>query len=83
MGVNSRPRPDDIGILNIVISTMDTEQQSQLKFLDEAEDCYERIERTLLGLATHVAEAEPLDEALRAAHTVKGGAAMMGAGRLK
>lgn len=57
---------------------MNIEQQGQLNFLDEAEDCYERIERTLLGLSTHVAEAGPLDEALRAAHSVKGGAAMMG-----
>lgn len=57
---------------------MDKEQQVQFKFLEEAEDCYDRIERALLGLAANVAEPEQLDEALRASHTVKGGAAMMG-----
>ena len=57
---------------------MDKEQQVQLKFLDEAEDCYDKIERVLLGLASNVAEPDQLDQALRASHTVKGGAAMMG-----
>lgn len=57
---------------------MDTDRQIQYKFLDEAEDCYETIESVLLGFATDVAAAEKLDEALRAAHSVKGGAAMMG-----
>lgn len=57
---------------------MDKEQQVQFKFLEEAEDCYEKIERVLLGLATNVAEPGQLDEALRASHSVKGGAAMMG-----
>lgn len=57
---------------------MDKEQQVQFKFLEEAEDCYDRIEQALLGLEAKVAEPEQLDEALRASHTVKGGAAMMG-----
>lgn len=57
---------------------MDKEQQVQFKFLEEAEDCYEKIERVLLGLATNAADPEQLDEALRASHSVKGGAAMMG-----
>ncbi len=57
---------------------MATDRQIQNKFLDEAEDCYDTIEGVLLSLATQVAEAEKLDEALRAAHSVKGGAAMMG-----
>ncbi|WP_299416518.1 hybrid sensor histidine kinase/response regulator [Acaryochloris sp. IP29b_bin.148] len=59
-------------------SIMDKEQQVQFKFLEEAEDCYDRIERVLLGLATNAAEPHQLDEALRASHSVKGGAAMMG-----
>ncbi len=57
---------------------MDTERKIQYKFLDEAEDCYDTIEGVLLDLATNVAAADKLDEALRAAHSVKGGAAMMG-----
>lgn len=55
------------------LSTMDKEQQVQFKFLEEAEDCYEKIERVLLGLATNAADPEQLDEALRASHSVKGG----------
>ena len=61
---------------------MDKEQQVQFKFLDEADDCYDTIESVLLGLATHVADPAQLDEALRASHSVKGGAAMMGLGDL-
>lgn len=57
---------------------MDKEQQVQLKFLEEAEDCYDKIESVLLGLETNVAEPEQLDQALRASHSIKGGAAMMG-----
>ncbi len=57
---------------------MDTDNQIPLKFLDEAEDCCDRLEATVLGLAETIADPQKLDEALRAAHSVKGGAAMMG-----
>ena len=57
---------------------MDNDKQIPLKFLDEAEDCCDRIESTVLGLADTIADPQALDEALRAAHSVKGGAAMMG-----
>ncbi len=57
---------------------MDTDRQIPLKFLDEAEDCCDRIESTVLGLAETIADPQTLDEALRAAHSIKGGAAMMG-----
>jgi two-component system, chemotaxis family, sensor histidine kinase and response regulator PixL len=57
---------------------MDNDRQIPLKFLDEAEDCYDRIESTVLGLANKIADPQALDHALRAAHSVKGGAAMMG-----
>jgi two-component system, chemotaxis family, sensor histidine kinase and response regulator PixL len=57
---------------------MDNDKQIPLKFLDEAEDCCDRIESTVLGLANTIADPQALDEALRAAHSVKGGAAMMG-----
>jgi chemosensory pili system protein ChpA (sensor histidine kinase/response regulator) len=57
---------------------MDKEQQIRINFLDEAEDCFDRIESVLLGLADKVAEPQQLDLALRAAHSVKGGAGMMG-----
>jgi two-component system, chemotaxis family, sensor histidine kinase and response regulator PixL len=57
---------------------MDTEQQLRLHFLDEAEDCLDRMESIVLGLSAMIAEPQQLDQALRAAHSVKGGAAMMG-----
>jgi chemosensory pili system protein ChpA (sensor histidine kinase/response regulator) len=57
---------------------MDTEQQVRLKFLEEAEDCLDSIESILLGLGNAIPDPQVLDRALRAAHSVKGGAAMMG-----
>jgi two-component system, chemotaxis family, sensor histidine kinase and response regulator PixL len=57
---------------------MDKQQQVRINFLDEAEDCFDRIESVLLGLSTTTADPQQLDLALRAAHSVKGGAGMMG-----
>jgi two-component system, chemotaxis family, sensor histidine kinase and response regulator PixL len=57
---------------------MDNDNRIPLKFLDESEDCCDRIEATVLGLANTIPNPQALDEALRAAHSVKGGAAMMG-----
>jgi two-component system, chemotaxis family, sensor histidine kinase and response regulator PixL len=57
---------------------MDTEQRVRLNFLEEAEDCFDRLESILLGLANSIIEPQNLDIALRSAHSVKGGAAMMG-----
>jgi two-component system, chemotaxis family, sensor histidine kinase and response regulator PixL len=57
---------------------MDNENRISLKFLDEAEDCCDRIESTVLGLANTIPNPQELDEALRAAHSIKGSAAMMG-----
>ena len=57
---------------------MDKEQQIKINFLDEAEDYFDNIESVLLSLASEVAEPKKLDLALRAAHSVKGGAGMMG-----
>jgi two-component system, chemotaxis family, sensor histidine kinase and response regulator PixL len=57
---------------------MDNENRIPLKFLDEAEDCCDRIESTVIGLADRVPDPQELDLALRAAHSIKGSAAMMG-----
>jgi two-component system, chemotaxis family, sensor histidine kinase and response regulator PixL len=57
---------------------MDNDRQIPLKFLDEAADCCDRIESTVLGLASKVPDPQALDLALRAAHSIKGGAGMMG-----
>ncbi|MDJ0597547.1 MAG: hybrid sensor histidine kinase/response regulator [Crocosphaera sp.] len=57
---------------------IDQEQQVRINFLDEAQDCYDSIESVLLGLRTTDNITEQLDLALRSAHSVKGGAGMMG-----
>jgi two-component system, chemotaxis family, sensor histidine kinase and response regulator PixL len=61
---------------------MDNDNRIPLKFLDESEDCCDRIEATVLGLANTIPDPQAIDEALRAAHSVKGGAGMMGFGQL-
>ncbi len=57
---------------------MDTEQQIRLNFLDEAEEYFDRMESNLLGLTDTTINQEKVDLVLRAAHSIKGGAAMMG-----
>jgi two-component system, chemotaxis family, sensor histidine kinase and response regulator PixL len=57
---------------------MDTEQQIRLNFLDEAEEYFDRMESNLLGLANTALDPQQVDTVLRAAHSIKGGAAMMG-----
>ena len=57
---------------------MDTEQQIRLNFLDEAEEYLDQMESNLLGLADTVIDTQKVDIVLRAAHSIKGGAAMMG-----
>lgn len=55
----------------------DKELEIRLQFLDEAQEYLETLESRLLGLA-HALEAEKINEALRAAHSIKGGAGLMG-----
>ncbi len=57
---------------------MDNNRQISLKFLDEAADCCDRMESTVLGLTNKILNPQELDQALRAAHSIKGGAGMMG-----
>jgi two-component system, chemotaxis family, sensor histidine kinase and response regulator PixL len=57
---------------------MDNDRQIPLKFLDEAADCCDQIESVVLGLAHTPPNPQELDQALRAAHSIKGGAGMMG-----
>ncbi len=58
--------------------TSDQEQQVKLQFLDEATDYLDTIESGLLGLGTGKVTGKQLDGLLRAAHSIKGGAGMMG-----
>ncbi len=57
---------------------MDKEQQIRINFLDEAEECFDLIESNLLGLANTAVDSQKVDLMLRAAHSIKGGAGMMG-----
>ncbi|MEO1134645.1 MAG: Hpt domain-containing protein, partial [Cyanobacteria bacterium J06639_1] len=56
----------------------DAEREVQLHFLDEAADYLNEIESVLLGLSDSGIDPQQIDGALRAAHSIKGGAAMMG-----
>jgi two-component system, chemotaxis family, sensor histidine kinase and response regulator PixL len=58
--------------------TSDQEQQVKLQFLEEATDYLDAIESGLLGLGAGAVTDKQLDALLRAAHSIKGGAAMMG-----
>ncbi|ELR97571.1 response regulator [Gloeocapsa sp. PCC 73106] len=57
---------------------MNQEQQIRIDFLDEAQDSYDCIESVILGLAGNIVVTEKIDLALRSAHSLKGGAGMMG-----
>ncbi len=56
---------------------MDTEQQVRFDFLEEAEEYFDNLESLLINLDAQGAEPGLLDTAMRAAHSLKGGAAMM------
>ena len=57
---------------------LDKEQQARLTFLSEAETYFEEIETVLLGLKTADDRLSQVNVAMRAAHSVKGTAGMMG-----
>jgi len=58
---------------------MSSEQQIRLQFLEEAEDYLNQIETGLLGISSETnLNRASLDAVLRSAHSIKGGAAMMG-----
>ncbi len=58
--------------------TSDREQQIKLQFLEEATDYLDSIESGLIGLGAGEVGGKQLDAILRAAHSIKGGAGMMG-----
>jgi len=62
--------------------SQDKEREIQLQFLEEAQEYLDTIESVLLGLASSHIDAQQMDAVLRAAHSVKGGAGMMGFGTL-
>ena len=56
----------------------DKELQVRLQFLEEAGEYLDTIESNLLGLGSGSVNSQQMDGILRAAHSIKGGAAMMG-----
>lgn len=55
----------------------DKELEIRLQFLEEAQDYVNTIASGMLGLATAQVDNQRMDAVLRAAHSIKGGAAMM------
>lgn len=56
---------------------MDTDRQVRLDFLEEAEEYFDSLESLLMDIDAQGAESSLLDTAMRSAHSLKGGAAMM------
>ncbi len=56
----------------------DKELQIRLQFLEEAGEYLDNMESGLLGLGSGEIDSKQMDSVLRAAHSIKGGAAMMG-----
>ncbi|GAB4523989.1 MAG: hybrid sensor histidine kinase/response regulator [Pleurocapsa sp.] len=56
----------------------DKELQVRLQFLEEAQEYIDNMESGLLGLGAGKVNSQQMDGVLRAAHSIKGGAAMMG-----
>jgi two-component system, chemotaxis family, sensor histidine kinase and response regulator PixL len=56
----------------------DREWEVRLQFLDEARDYLRDIESEVLGLSDRSLSRGAIDKMLRAAHSIKGGSAMMG-----
>jgi two-component system, chemotaxis family, sensor histidine kinase and response regulator PixL len=57
--------------------SQDRELEIQRQFLDEAQEYLGTLEDALLGLANSRVDGQKINAALRAAHSIKGGAAMM------
>ena len=56
----------------------DRELEIRRQFLDEAREYLDTLDATILGASNHPIEAAQANAALRAAHSIKGGAGMMG-----
>lgn len=64
---------------------MDAEKQQKILgyFIEEAKEHLETLEKGILDLRSVMADSERINEMFRAAHSVKGGAAMLGFGSIQ
>ena len=58
--------------------SQDKEREIRLQFLDEAQEYLGTLDQVLLGLAADGVDIDKMNAALRSAHSIKGGAGMMG-----
>ncbi len=58
--------------------SQDRELEIRRQFLDEAQEYLDTLDRAILGMADHGLDGQRVNAALRAAHSIKGGAGMMG-----
>ncbi|MBD2022068.1 hybrid sensor histidine kinase/response regulator [Leptolyngbya sp. FACHB-36] len=58
--------------------SQDKELEIRRQFLDEAQAYLDSLDAALIGLANHRVDVQKINAALRAAHSIKGGAGMMG-----
>ncbi|MGF1537502.1 MAG: response regulator [Elainellaceae cyanobacterium] len=56
----------------------DKELEIRHQFLDEAQDYLDNLENALIGLASGGVNVQAINSAMRSAHSIKGGAGMMG-----
>ncbi|NJP10734.1 MAG: response regulator [Leptolyngbyaceae cyanobacterium RU_5_1] len=56
----------------------DKELEIQRQFLDEAQEYLDTLDSAVMGLSSDRVDIQKINAALRAAHSIKGGAAMMG-----
>lgn len=60
------------------MSSADNQQRILGYFIEEAREHLETLEKGLLNLSTVVSDREEIDDLFRAAHSIKGGGAMLG-----
>ncbi|MGC8714134.1 MAG: Hpt domain-containing protein, partial [Leptodesmis sp.] len=58
--------------------SQDKELEIRRLFLDEAQEYLNTLDEAVLGLSSNRIEIQKINAALRAAHSIKGGAGMMG-----
>jgi two-component system, chemotaxis family, sensor histidine kinase and response regulator PixL len=82
--ITNYPLPITNYPLPMTSEVMSQQKELEIKrlFLEEAQDYLKTLEAALLGLAHRQVDQEEINAALRAAHSIKGGAGMMGFGVL-